>query len=212
MTADEIVASIDRVSLELSKLRVALCSLPATSQVDAAQPAPSKPLTRYASPRPINCEHCGRSFLRTGNRQRMCPDCGGRNRKRPAGAVVACACGCGASFEKYDGQGRARRFILGHSVRPPKHVRVVGVESTPAPVFELPIDGFVMDDPPRQPGRPAKVLRQSNAPTVRSADDSSWWTKPNADFAKEAERMKGRGPRIGSEDRIIGMRKRDFFG
>lgn len=30
---------------------------------------------------------------------------------------VACACGCGAEFTKYDGEGRPRRFVHGHSTR-----------------------------------------------------------------------------------------------
>jgi len=28
---------------------------------------------------------------------------------------VECACGCGARFSKYDGQGRPRRFVTGHT-------------------------------------------------------------------------------------------------
>lgn len=29
--------------------------------------------------------------------------------------IVACTCGCGATFSRYDGQGRPRRFMPGHN-------------------------------------------------------------------------------------------------
>ncbi|KYG11427.1 hypothetical protein BE21_57595 [Sorangium cellulosum] len=31
--------------------------------------------------------------------------------------VVDCACGCAARFPRYDGEGRPRRFLVGHAVR-----------------------------------------------------------------------------------------------
>lgn len=39
---------------------------------------------------------------------------------RPVGAPnpeVSCSCGCGATFDKYDGQGRPRRFLPSHNLR-----------------------------------------------------------------------------------------------
>ena len=32
---------------------------------------------------------------------------------------IACACGCGARFSKFDSSGRPRRFVFGHSLKPP---------------------------------------------------------------------------------------------
>lgn len=48
-----------------------------------------------------------------------------RHRKRERGLrlpgegnpTVACACGCGATFPKYDGSNRPRRFVSGHNAR-----------------------------------------------------------------------------------------------
>jgi len=36
---------------------------------------------------------------------------------RPPQETIFCACGCGQTLEKYDNNGRARRFIYGHQVR-----------------------------------------------------------------------------------------------
>ncbi|MGK3961340.1 HNH endonuclease signature motif containing protein [Sorangium sp. So ce1667] len=34
-----------------------------------------------------------------------------------ANPVIACACGCAARFPRYDGEGRPRRYLVGHAVR-----------------------------------------------------------------------------------------------
>lgn len=31
--------------------------------------------------------------------------------------LVSCECGCGEEFERYDGEGRPRRFVSGHNLR-----------------------------------------------------------------------------------------------
>lgn len=48
-----------------------------------------------------------------------------------------------------------------------------------------------------------RLAQQTHAPTPR---ELSWWAYSDADFAKEAERMKlTGGMRVPSQDRIIGM-------
>lgn len=70
------------------------------------------------------------------------------------------------------------------------------------PVFEVPPYRAAPEPAPYKPG-----TRVVEAKAARSKEDASWWMRPNANFAQEAERMRKnpRPMRIPGENRIIGM-------